>query len=187
MLPIAWLKPILRPVYRLVKKALALLPGRPSIARTAILEKRSLIILHPTTEIKDYVIIRTFVKPVRIGAYSQINPFTVIYGGSEIIIGDNVMIAPHCMLAAGDHNFCQVETPMRFAGGVSKGPIVIEDNVWIGANCTITDGIHIGRDAVIGANSVVTRDVPPYEIVGGVPARSLGNRLEKAKGGGRVG
>lgn len=147
-----------------------------SVHRTAVLEKRSLVRIGKGAEIKDYVIIRTYENPVAIGDYVQINPFTVIYGGSGVQIGNNVMIAPHCMIAAGDHDFRQTEKPIRFAGNISKGPIIIEDNVWIGANCTITDGVRIGKDAVVAANSVVTRDVEPYDIVGGVPARKIGNR-----------
>jgi acetyltransferase-like isoleucine patch superfamily enzyme/predicted SAM-dependent methyltransferase len=147
------------------------------IDSTAQLEKKNLIKIGKNAEIKDYVIIRTYSNLVKIGEYSQINPFTVIYGGGGVDIGNNVMIAPHCMIAGGNHNYKQTEKPMRFAGGFSKGSIVIEDNVWIGANCTITDGVHIGRDAVIGANSVLNKDVEPYSIVGGTPAKYLGNRL----------
>lgn len=143
---------------------------------TAQLDKKNLINVGGNAEIKDYVIIRTHSNPVTIGEYTQINPFTVIYGGSGVQIGKNVMIAPHCMLAAGNHDFKQTDKPIRFAGNLSKGPIIIEDNVWIGANCTITDGVKVGRDAVVGANSVVTKDVEPYSIVGGVPARVLGFR-----------
>jgi len=146
------------------------------IRPTAILEPRRLIKIGHKALICDYVIIRSPENPVVIGAFCQINPFTVIYGGSGVHIGDNVMIAPHCMIAAGDHDFRQIEKPIRFAGNLSKGPIVIEDNVWIGANCTITDGVRIGRDAVVGAGSVVTHDVAPYDIVAGVPARVIGNR-----------
>jgi maltose O-acetyltransferase len=86
------------------------------------------------------------------------------------------MIAPHCMIAAGDHDFTQLEKPMRFANSITKGPIIIEDNVWIGANVTITDGVRIGKDSVIAANSVVTKDVAPFDIVGGVPAKIIRNR-----------
>lgn len=143
---------------------------------TAVLEDRKLIRIKRRAEINDHVIIRTFVNPVLVGEYSQINPFTVIYGGSGVFIGDNVMIAPHCMIAAGDHDYKQTDKPIRFAGSITKGPIVIEDNVWIGANCTITDGVRIGRDSVVAANSVVTRDVAPFDIVGGVPAKVIGNR-----------
>lgn len=147
-----------------------------SIHKTAQLEKKELIIIKRRAEIKDFVIIRTYTDEVRIGEYTQINPFTVIYGGSGVYIGDNVMIAPHCMIAGGNHDFKQIEKPMRHAGNLSKGPIIIEDNVWIGANCTITDGVTIGKDAVVAANSVVTKDVQAYDIVGGVPAKVIGNR-----------
>lgn len=151
------------------------------IRPTAKLEPRRRIKIGHKALICDYVIIHSPENPVVIGAYCQINPFTVIYGGSGVYIGDNVMIAPHCMIAAGDHDFRQIEKPIRFAGNLSKGPIVIEDNVWIGANCTITDGVHIGRDAVVGAGSVVTRNVAPYDIVAGVPARVIANRKDMAR------
>lgn len=149
---------------------------RVIIHKTARLERTSLIKLGNKVEINDYVIIRTSVNQVVIGDFTQINPFTVIYGGSGVVIGKNVMIAPHCMLAAGDHDYKQTEIPIRFAGNISNGPIIIEDNVWIGANCTITDSVRIGRDAVVAANSVVTKNIAPYDIVGGVPARVIGNR-----------
>jgi len=146
------------------------------VSRTAILESKKLIKIKRRAEIQDYVIIRSFVNEVRIGEYTQINPYTVIYGGSGVFIGDNVMIAPHCMIAAGDHDYKQLEKSIRQAGNLTKGPITIEDGVWIGANCTITDGVTIGHDAVVAANSVVTKDVAPYDIVGGVPAKVIANR-----------
>lgn len=149
------------------------------VDKTAILEKKELVIIKEYAEIKEYVIIKTYENPVVIGKYTQLNPFTVIFGGSGVYVGDNVMIAPHCMIASGDHDFRQLEKPMRFAGNLTKGPIIIEDNVWIGANVTITDGVKIGRDSVIAANSVVTKDVAPFDIVGGVPAKVIGNRQSR--------
>lgn len=125
--------------------------------------------------IGDYVVINTTAR-VRIGKNSQLNYFNVITGEGDVLIGDNVMIAPHVMISSAEHDFVQTEKPMRFAGSFSRGPVVIEDNVWIGANVTITDAVRIGHDAVVGANSVVTHDVAPYDIVVGVPARVLKNR-----------
>ena len=152
------------------------------VHKTAQLERPELIKIGKGAEIKDYVIIRTYQGLVVIGENTQLNPFTVIYGGNSIHIGNNVMIAPHCMIAAGNHDYVQTDIPMRFAGTVTKGPIVIEDNVWIGANCTITDGVRIGRDAVVAANSLVNKNVDPYAIVGGVPAKVIGSRKrEKAE------
>jgi acetyltransferase-like isoleucine patch superfamily enzyme len=147
------------------------------IHSTARLEQAELIEIGEGAEINDYVIVRTVSGKVKIGSYTQINPFTVIYGGKGVTIGNNVMIAPHCMIASGNHDFKQTSYPMRFAGTLSKGPIIIEDNVWIGANCTITDGVKIGAESVIAANSVVTKNVEPWSIVSGVPAVKIGSRL----------
>lgn len=145
---------------------------------TARLERAELIEIGEGTEINDYVIVKTPTNKVKIGTYTQINPFTVIYGGVGVTIGNNVMIAPHCMIASGNHDFKQTNYPMRFAGTVSKGPIVIEDNVWIGANCTITDGVTVGAESVIAANSVVVKNVEPWSIMSGVPAVKIGSRLD---------
>lgn len=147
-----------------------------NVDKTAILEVKKLINIKEKAEIQEYVIIRTYKNPVVIGKYTQINPFTVIYGGSGVYIGDNVMIAPHCMIASGNHNLSQKDLPMRFAQDTSVGPIHIADDVWIGANCTITDGVKIGKGAVIGANSVVTTDVPEYTVYAGTPAKFIKNR-----------
>jgi len=73
---------------------------------------------------------------IEIGSYSQINPSTAIYG--NVKIGSFVMIAPNCMIAGGNHNFSDINKPMRFQGGNSKG-IVIEDDVWIGANSVVLE------------------------------------------------
>ncbi|MEM9413956.1 MAG: acyltransferase [Planctomycetota bacterium] len=151
---------------------------RPRIARGVVLRKRKMIDLAPQSEIMQGVIIHAHRARVTIGPHSQINPYTVIYGGSGVTIGADVMIAPHCVLAAGNHNHQQLDQPMRSAASISRGPIVIENDVWIGANCTITDGVTIGQGAVIGANSVVTKDVPAYAIVAGVPAKTIGSRKQ---------
>lgn len=148
------------------------------VHKRAILENKKLIIIKKYVEIQEYVVIKTYRNRVEIGKCTQINPFTVIYGGNGVYIGDNVMIAPHCMIASGNHDYKQLDKPMRHAGDLSKGPIVIEDGVWIGANATITDGVTIGHNAVVSANSVVTKNVAPFDIVGGVPAKVISNRID---------
>ncbi|XAM01724.1 acyltransferase [Phycisphaeraceae bacterium D3-23] len=137
-----------------------------------------MIDLAPRCELKQGVIIHAHRARVSIGRRSQINPYTVIYGGSGVSIGADVMVAPHCVLAAGNHDHRQLGQPMRTAPSISRGPIVIEDDVWLGAHCTITDGVTIGQGAVVGANSVVTKDVPAYAIVAGVPAKVIGSRQD---------
>jgi acetyltransferase-like isoleucine patch superfamily enzyme len=162
----------------LVKLKIITLP-RYYVSPKAII-KAPFLTIGDNSQIGDYVVIQSPLDKVTIGQFTQINHFTVIYGG-EVHIGNNVMIAPHVMIASGDHDFVQLEMPMRFAVAITKGPIRIEDNVWIGSNCTITDGVTIGREAVVGANSVVTKDVQPYDIVAGVPARVIRNRKDPVK------
>lgn len=151
-----------------------------SISRKAQLYKKSLIQIGDNVTIKDHVIIHTELYPVVIGDHSFINPFTVIYGGRGVSIGRNVMVAPGCVFAAGNHNYKQLDKPMLFADSIGE-EIVVEDNVWIGANCTITDGVTIGREAIIGANTVVTKDVRPYDVVACASQRVLFNRLERSR------
>ena len=86
------------------------------------------------------------------------------------------MIAPHVTLAAGNHNFSNLNVPMLKQGCNSKGGINIEDDVWIGANSVVVDGVTIGTGAVIAAGAVVTKNVPPYAIMAGVPAKKIDSR-----------
>lgn len=89
-----------------------------------------------------------------------------------ISIGKYVMIAPGCVFVSFDHAFNNLEIPM-VKQGVIEAPIVIEDDVWIGANCTITKGVTLKKGSIVAANSVVTKDVESYSIYGGVPAKFL--------------
>lgn len=107
---------------------------------------------------------------ITIGDQTDINPFTTVYG--RVKVGSFVMIAPRVMLAGGNHLFDDVTQPMKLQGHITQG-IVVEDDVWIGANAVVTDGVRIGKGAIIGAGAVVTRDVPCYAIVGGNPARLI--------------
>lgn len=92
-----------------------------------------------------------------------------------IFIGHYVMVAPGCVFVAFDHGFDRLDVPMCLQACV-ESPIIIEDNVWIGANCTITKGVRIGTGSIVAANSVVTKNILPYSIVGGVPAKVIKNR-----------
>ena len=148
------------------------------IHETVILTKAVNIQIGKGSEIWEHVIFRKGYGPIVIGKNTQIGPFVVIFSGSGVTIGDNVMIAPHCVIASGNHQFHQVNVPMRFSGDFSKGPIFIGDDVWIGSNCTILDGVKIGKGAIIGANSAVTKNVDAYDIVAGCPAKKISNRME---------
>jgi len=146
------------------------------ISNKAILESRKMIKIGKNSTIHDYVIIGSVENMVIIWENTGINVFTVINGWSWVIIWNNVLIAPHCMIASWNHDHKQTKIPMTQAKRISKWPIIIEDDVWIGANSTITDGVKIWKGAVIGAWSVVTKNVNAYEIVWWVPAKVIGNR-----------
>lgn len=115
------------------------------------------------------------------GARLRVGDYTFIGRGSEIEVSTAVTIGKYCLIAPGvfitDHNHSsRLGTPM-FRQPCIPGPVVIEEDVWIGANCVICAGVRIGEGAVVGAGAVVTRDVPPYTVVGGVPARPLRTRV----------
>lgn len=100
----------------------------------------------------------------------------VIFGLTcDLILGNHVMVGDNASFRTADHEFSRLDVPM-LEQGERRGSIVVEDDVWIGANATILRGVRIGHGAIVGANAVVTRDVAPYAIVGGVPARVIGSR-----------
>jgi acetyltransferase-like isoleucine patch superfamily enzyme len=98
---------------------------------------------------------------------------------SSITIGANCMIAPHCAFMPYQHGFTDADRPMREQPLTSRGDIVVEDDVWLGLNVCVMDGVTIGRGAIVGAGAVVTKDVPPYAIAGGIPAHVIGFRNER--------
>lgn len=110
---------------------------------------------------------------IKIGARTSVSNNSILSGSQAgITIGEDVMIAPNCCIVAFDHGMDCGATPM-IRQPLVESPIRIGNNVWIGANCTITRGVSIANGAVIAANSVVTRDVQEDEIVGGAPARNI--------------
>lgn len=98
------------------------------------------------------------------GDHSSIGPYGYIGCSGKITIGKNVMFGPKCSLFAENHNFSDTETSIKSQGVNQKG-ITVEDDCWIGSNVTILDGVTIGRGSVIGAGTLVTKDVPSGSIV----------------------
>ncbi|HEX8035512.1 MAG TPA: acyltransferase [Ktedonobacterales bacterium] len=113
---------------------------------------------------------------LRVGDKSTIGPFCYLGCSGYITIGRNVMIGPRVSFYAENHNFADVSKPMQYQG-VTRVPIVVEDDCWIASHSVILAGVTIGRGSIVAAGSVVTRDVPPYSIVGGAPARIIKSRL----------
>lgn len=95
---------------------------------------------------------------------------------SYVTIGNNVMMGPECLIYTANHTMQRRDIPMRLQGHEQARPVVIGNDVWIGGRVIILPGVHIGDGAVIGAGSVVTKDVPPYAIVGGNPAKVIKER-----------
>lgn len=95
----------------------------------------------------------------------------------RVIIGSNVMMGPDALFVTTTHKFEDVKQPMIEQGFSPEKPIFISDDVWIGARCTFLPGVRVGKGAIIGAGSVVTKSVPEYAVVAGNPARIVKSRL----------
>ncbi len=105
-----------------------------------------------------------------IGAYFYMNHYSIIDCYYQITIGNRVQIGPHCYIADFDHDLV-VDLNRPFHRGDKKlAPVIIEDNVWIGAGVTILKGVTIGKNAIVAAGAVVNKDVPANTLVAGVPA-----------------
>jgi acetyltransferase-like isoleucine patch superfamily enzyme len=111
------------------------------------------------------------------GPYSFINHGCLL--GPKVTIGRYSMLGPQVLIAGSDHVYNSTTSPIIFAGRPERiPPTTIGDDCWIGARAIILAGVTIGDGAVVAAGSVITKDVPPYQIVGGVPARLLRMRFE---------
>lgn len=161
-----------------------------------------MIVIHPTAQvhaladIEDSVrgtrivigartMIDAFVKikpvggegDVIIGEDCQINSGCVIYSGNGVKFGNHVSVAANCTFAPVNHAYQvrgQLISQQRFLPG--KGGIIIHDDVWIGANTVLLDGVILGEGCVIGASSLVRGSVPAYEVCAGNPLRKLSER-----------
>ena len=120
--------------------------------------------------VESYSCINNAVGDVLIGDNTRIGIHNTIIG--PVTIGDNVNLAQGITVTALNHNFD--DTSKRIdEQGISTKPVIIQDDVWIGANAVILPGVTIGSHAVIAAGAVVTEDVPSYTVVGGVPAKII--------------
>ncbi len=103
---------------------------------------------------------------ISIGDYSNIAANCSLLSESQIKLGKYVFVAGHCyIVAGGNHLFNDLTRPIMFQPSISKGGVIIEDDVWIGAGCLILDGVTIGRGSVIAAGTILTQPVPEYSVV----------------------
>lgn len=118
-----------------------------------------------------------------IGDDVVINPGVAIYTGNGMVVGNNVMIAANCVFSPTSHEFMDRAVPIRKQGFSKPSPlrkgrtgILIEEDVWIGANSVVLEGAHIQKGAVIAAGSIVKGKLDPYGIYSGAPLKLLGYR-----------
>jgi acetyltransferase-like isoleucine patch superfamily enzyme len=117
---------------------------------------------------------------IRLGNNVGIGAFTTIHaiGESGVHVGDNVIMGAYTYLVGGSHYHSErTDIPISQQGLHLKGGIRIEDNAWLGARVTVLDGVTIGRDAIVGAGAVVTKDVPAFAVAIGVPAQIVKHRV----------
>jgi acetyltransferase-like isoleucine patch superfamily enzyme len=147
------------PVYGNLLEALD--EGRAQIGSSVLIEPGCWFALYPET------------AQLEIGEGTFINIGCMIAATDRISIGKHCMFANHCFVADADHRFDDPNLPVTWQGMKSEGPVSIGDNCWFGTNCVVTSGVTIGERTVVGANSVVTRDLPAGVIAAGAPAKVI--------------
>jgi acetyltransferase-like isoleucine patch superfamily enzyme len=137
------------------------------------------IVLAEDADIRSYALLHAYGGSIRVGRRSCVNHYCFVNGAGGVELGDDVMLGTHTVILSSEHSFDDVTVPMGRQPSRFR-PVVIEDDVYIGAHVTVLAGVRIGTGAIVAAGAVVTRDVPPYAIVGGVPAKQIGSRKEEA-------
>ena len=141
--------------------------------------------IHPTAEIccsggsvelEEGVILHKGVRidcagQLDIGKGSSLNTYTRVEAGSHVTIGNYVLIGPNVYISDRSHAYEKPQIPIMQQGYAVKGPLSIGDNTWIGIHACIIGNVRIGKGCVIGANAVVTKDVPDHCVVAGNPGR----------------
>ena len=112
---------------------------------------------------------------IELGESTYVGPYTCLAGPGPIEIGKNCLIGSHSGIYGNNHNFDNPELKIVEQGITCKG-IAIEDDCWLGTGVKVLDGVTIGQGSVIGAGAVVTKDIPPYSVAVGVPARVISRR-----------
>lgn len=139
------------------------------------------IIIGDGTVIQPRVILETGPGGrIELGNMNSVNPYCVLYGHGGLITGDYVRIAAHTVIIPANHVFEDPDRPIA-RQGLTKEGIRIGRDVWIACGCRILDGVEIGDGSVIAAGAVVNRNVAPFTVVGGVPAKVIKMRRGQVK------
>lgn len=132
-----------------------------------------LISIGDNVEFYNGVFVNSCGEWITIGNNTHFAPYSVLYG--PLTIGNHVAVAAHVVFASIGHGYDRIDIPM-VEQPVQKKEIVVEDDVWFGANAVVIGGVTIGAHSIIGAGAVVTHDVEPYSVMGGTPARLIRKR-----------
>lgn len=136
------------------------------------------IYIGKNTRIAPWCVFREYGGYIRIGQNCSVNSFCHFSGQAGIDIGDNVLLATQCVLITANHNLDRTDISIA-EQGETRAPIRIEDDCWLGAGVKVLAGVTIGKGSVIGAGAVVNKDIPPYSIAVGVPAKVIKSRINK--------
>ena len=118
-----------------------------------------------------------------IGRNFHVNAGAFLYGRGGLTIGDHVMVGPNAVIVSSQHRYDDPRLPMVLLGH-QTAPVTIGSDVWVGANAVVLPGVRVGDGTIVSAGAVVTQDTEPFTIVGGVPARVIGERPRDVTPGG---
>lgn len=154
--------------------------GKSKVARTASLdvEKGGQIVIGDDCEVRHHAVLEVsgrYNGTIEIGNHSVIGVGNWLQGSGRIRIGNDVIIGPYVAIVSTNHSYEDVSTPVA-KQPLKTGEVTIEDDVWIGAHCTIAQNVRIGAHSIIGANSFVNTDIPPYSVAVGSPAKVIKTR-----------
>lgn len=130
------------------------------------LARRFLVDVHPTANIEPGVGLHS--TDITLGPHAGLAEGCWVQG--PVRIGAHSMIGPETRIYTINHAHSRTDVPIQEQGFEAPRPVVIEDDVWMGARCMVMPGVTIGQGSIVAAGSIVTKDVPPYSVVAGVPA-----------------
>ena len=160
----------------------------PSARFTAVFSNWRVWYLQKVLKIMDIGGNRSMIGPnlyigkgnkVRIGTGCRINENVYL---EKVTLGKDVLIAPNVSILSRMHEFASIDIPMSLQGYREEKEVVIGDDVWLGRNVVVLPGVTIGQGAIVAAGAVVTKDIPEFAIVGGVPASLISTREKEVEG-----
>lgn len=153
-------------------KQKAFIDSNVKIERSFLSGNKKAIIIEKNVNLMNGCILKNYGGLIVIGENTFLGEYCVLYGHGDIIIGSNTLIAMQTIIVSSNHSIPSKKQLIRHQQDILK-PVNIGDDVWIGANCTILGGVNIGNGAVVGAGSLVNKDIPPYAIAVGNPAKII--------------